>query len=353
MRLESRDFRAMLFLHFMEGKTAKESHEILSEVFSDQAPSYATAKNWFCNFRRGRESLEDDPRSGRPAEAVTPENVSAVKQMIQSDRRVTYSEIQAKLHIGSGSLHKIIHDYLGARKLVSRWIPHMLSEEQKEARVSWCHFMKQRFNSGTSRRTWDILTGDETWIYQFDPENKLQSTMWTFEGEEPPTKCRRSRSVGKVMVATFFMRSGHVATVPLQNRRTVNSEWYVRECLPKVFEAVTSKRPRTSTRGLLLHHDNASSHTAAQTLEFLHESSIQLVSHPPYSPDLAPCDFFLFPTCKTKLRGRRFETPESAVEAFLETIEELTKEEWSECFRRWFERMNSCIAAHGNYFEHL
>jgi len=55
---------------------------------------------------------------------------------------------------------------------------------------------------------------------------------------------------------------------------------------------MVQKCARTGTQGLLLHHDNVSAHTAAATLDFLAESSVQLVTHPPYSPDLAPFDWF-------------------------------------------------------------
>ncbi len=197
---------------------------------------------------------------------------------------------------------------------------------------------------------WEIPTGDETWIYQYDPETK--STVWVFEGVDPPTKFKRSRSTNKKMVPSFFMRSGHIATVPLEDRRAINSEWYTTVCLPEVFSAVAQKRPRTGTRGLLLHHDNATAHTAADTLEFLTEQGVQSVSHPPYSPDLAPCDF-LFPKCKEKIRGLRFESPEEAIDAFNLVIESVSATEWGLCFVKWFSRMKSCIEHQGNYFEHL
>ena len=67
---------------------------------------------------------------------------------------------------------------------------------------------------------------------------------------------------------------------------------------------------------MILHHDNASSHTLAQTTVFLSTQNIDLMSHPPYSPDLAPNGFFLFPYVKNKMRDQRFSTLEEAVDAF-------------------------------------
>ena len=88
----------------------------------------------------------------------------------------------------------------------------------------------------------------------------------------------------------FFAKFGHVETIPLEDKNAVTADWYVNHCLLKVFQAWSRRRLRTGVRGLLLHHDNASAHTAAVTLDFLAASDVQLVTHPPYSPDFAPCD---------------------------------------------------------------
>ena len=110
------------------------------------------------------------------------------------------------------------------------------------------------------------------------------------------------------MQSVIFAKSCHIGTVPFLERKTVNSEWYINTCLPKVFEAWSARCPRTGTRHLLLHPDNASAHTAAATLDFLQENQVQLVTHPPYSPDLAPCNYSLFPPVKEDLKGKTLET---------------------------------------------
>ena len=74
---------------------------------------------------------------------------------------------------------------------------------------------------------------------------------------------------------------------------------------------------------------------------------IKTVPHPPYSPDLAPCNFWLFP----KLRGCRYETIEEMKEAVTKVIETLTKENFYCAFQKLLERYNKGIAARGDYFE--
>ena len=222
----------------------------------------------------GARMLEDDDRCGRTATTVTAENVSRVESLIKKDPKMTYVEIQDIMMISSGCLTRILPDCLGVRKSCAHWVPHNWSEEQKRGRVDWCSQMLRKFDRGMSPRVWDIVTGDEPWVYQYDPETKQQSAVWVFPDENPPVKFKRNRSASKQMTACFFSKFGHVTTIPLEDRKTVTADWYVNHCVPKVFQAWCTQRPQTGVRGLLLHHDNASAHTAAVTLDFLTASDV-------------------------------------------------------------------------------
>ena len=173
--------------------------------------------------------------------------------------------------------------------------------------------MLQKYRRSVSKHIYDIVTGDEWWIYAYESESKQLSTVWVFQGEPNPTKVPRTRSTSKQTIACFFGKTGHVAIVPLEQSRTVNFVWYTTICLTVVFQEIRKTNRR---RRIALHHDNASSYTSAQTIAFLSAQNIDLMSHPPYSPDLAPNDFFLFPYVKNKMRGQRFSTPKEAVDAF-------------------------------------
>ena len=204
-----------------------------------------------------------------------------------------------------------------------------------------------------SPRVWDIVTGDETWVYQYDPETKQQSAVWVFPDENPPVKFKRNRSASKQMIACFFAKFDHAAAIPLENKKTVTADWHVNHCLPKILQAWCKRRFRTGVRGLLLHHDNASAHTAAVTLDFLATSDVQLVTHPPHSPDLAPCDWFLFPSVKRQLNGKQFQNAEDA-RAFIEgVISDIPQSTWSGVIDSWFERMVKCVQAEGGFFQKL
>ncbi|CAH1965442.1 unnamed protein product [Acanthoscelides obtectus] len=264
--------------HFQRQLSQQECLAELLPVFGNEAPHQSTISRWYEEFKRERVSLSDDPRVDAPKTAVTQENVNAVRKPIIEDRHVTYREIEASLKISKFSIQKILHEELGVRKLVSRWIPHLLTEEQKAARVNWCQKTLDRFNFGNSKNVYSSVSGDESWIYC----------------DEKPTKVIRSRSVSKRMVATFVSKSGHIATISLNQQRTVTANWYTTICLTK-----------------------ASSHTAQRTRQ---------------------------------LHGQRFQSPEEAVDAFKNSVLDLSANEWDKCFENWFERMQMCINLRGEYF---
>lgn len=353
MELSRVHFRAMIFYDFKSGLSQPQCLDRLRSAFGDASPSRTTVFEWYAEFRRGRCSLEDEVRSGRPVEATTDENVAAIQAIVEEDARVTVAQLEVAVGISSGSVRSILHNKLQLHKVCARWVPHQLTESQKTARVEWCQNMLARFDGGRSRGVWELVSGDETWIYCYDPETKQQSAQWTKVGGPPPQKFRRERSVAKQMVAVFVAKTGHVTTIPLEEQRTVTGKWYAANCLPKVMDAVAERRPRTRTRGMLLHHDNAPAHKAQVVVDFLASEHIQEVGHPPYSPDLAPCDFFVFPNVKRLMRGVRYESPKEAVDAFRELIESLPSSSWSSCWTKWFERMQLCIDCNGDYFEKL
>ena len=96
------------------------------------------------------------------------------------------------------------------------------------------------------------------------------------------------------MIIVFLAKFGPVATVLLQERKTVNAEWCINFGQPKVYEVRSARRPNDGTRRLLVHYDDANAHIAVATLDYLEANRVELVIQAPYSPGSAPCDFFLF-----------------------------------------------------------
>ena len=108
------------------------------------------------------------------------------------------------------------------------------------------------------------------------------------------------------------------------------------------------KRPALFKSGQWhFHQDNAPVHNSILVTDYLTKMDIKTVPHPPYSPDLAPCDFWLFP----KLTGCHYETIEEMIEALTKVIDTLAQEDFNGAFQKLLERFNKCIVAGEDYFE--
>ena len=352
MEFSREQIRSSIFVAFKNNKTPQQAKVELDAALGKHAPKVWCIQNWYRRFRDGKADVKDEARSGRPKSAVTDKNVAAVREMVVADPNVTYRNIQGNVSIGSAAVNTILKKKLKCRKLVSRWIPHELTEEQKRDRVNWCKMMKRIYKNGRSRRVWDIVTGDETWISFREPKTKAQNMVWTFENQLPPTSVRPSRFVQKRMFAIFFRKSGFLHKRMLKKGATVTALWYKRTLI-EMFKKIRKNRPRTGLRGIVLHQDNASSHTAEITFDFFQRKDIALTSHPDYSPDLAPLDFFYNDQIKKMLRGRKFSTESDLLRGIEIAIKNITKAQHRRCFDEWFERMDKCIKAKGVYFEKL
>jgi histone-lysine N-methyltransferase SETMAR len=223
----------------------------LQEAWGPNAPSQKTVKRWYERFERDDFDLYDAPRSGRPISMVTKENIDAVAKLIKDDPRITYEEIAEDLQISAPSIHTIIYDHLHLRKVTARWVPHLLKPAEMEARVRISKEMLSLFENGESSKIKLILTGDETWLYNFEPLRKSQSRQWVGENDPRPAKVVKSRYSSKQMVAVFFTIKGLVEIVALPPSQTITAQWYSDICLDTVFDSLQKSRrlkvtPRTT-----------------------------------------------------------------------------------------------------------
>ncbi|PNF37365.1 hypothetical protein B7P43_G17725, partial [Cryptotermes secundus] len=85
--------------------------------------------------------------------------------------------------------------------------------------------------------------------------------------------------------------------------------------------------------------------------QFLAKNKMAVVPHPLYSRDLAPCNFFLFPKMKIKLKGRRFDTVEEIQEETQMVPNTLPKKDFKDASEKWQKRWDQCMRSQGDYFE--
>ena len=180
-------YHAVIQYLYLKGKTGKEIQGKLADVYRSSAPAYVQVKFWVGEFKRGRTSLEDEARSGRPLDATDEEMCKKVRDLVYSDRQIQVEEIVQALGISHGSVSTILHDRLGMRKLTARWVPKSLSDEQMATRASVCSALLKRFRSKDDFLL-RLVTVDETWVHYYEPENKAQSCQWVGPASPRPKK---------------------------------------------------------------------------------------------------------------------------------------------------------------------
>jgi histone-lysine N-methyltransferase SETMAR len=325
-------------------------HQELSTAIGSNAPSYSTFARWAKRFREGREDVDDEPRSGRPISELTDRNIELVRQIINNDPHSTYDDIIAETSLSHGTVERIIHDHLKMKKVTSRWVPHELTDEQKQERVRICRENLARFQSG-SWRLCDIITGDETWIHHRQIGRKSTNKSWVGEGETPTTIVRRSKFEPRTLFCIFFKSNSPVLVHAVGKGKTIDHQYYIENCLKPVVKEIWKQRKSSGTNGVKLLHDNARPHVHSDVIDYLTKEGINIMSHPPYSSDLAPCDYWLNDYIKRHLTDQTNE--KSLARAITKIVKKIPKEEFKKTFDKLLERMEVCINNHGDYFEHL
>ena len=187
----SREQRANLKFLAKLGKTPSESFAMLQQVYGEETMSRTRAFEWHKRFKEGREEVEDDPRSGRPSTRRTADNIERVKQMVRADRRLTVRMIAEELSINKDTVWSIITENLEMRKVCAKMVPKLLSEDQKQQRVTVCQDIIERLEDDPDLLG-RVITGDESWIFEYDPETKRQSRQWKSPASPRPKKARMS-----------------------------------------------------------------------------------------------------------------------------------------------------------------
>ena len=100
-------------------------------------------------------------------------------------------------------------------------------------------------------------------------------------------------------------------------------------------------------------HDNASSHKCEVVKSFLASEKMKVLNHPPYSPDLSPYDFFLFPRLKKMLSGNKYTSRSSLGSAVYRCLQQIPKEDYLSAFHNWVKWLQKCVSVKGEYFEGL
>jgi histone-lysine N-methyltransferase SETMAR len=341
--------RYVIWFLWKQGKSPTDIHHEMTQVYEDNAPSKTMVVKWVDRFREGWDTVEDMPRSGRPTTSSSTENMKRVREALDEDRRMTVRELEEDLGIPRSSIHRIIHEDLKMTRVVARWVPRLLNENQKQERVRVCHQLLHDYESDPLFLD-RIVTGDESWFSYHMPETKQQSTQWRAPGENPPVKAKTSPSGKKRMATVFWDRRGILMIDWLPEGHTINSAYYIDQ-LNRLRVEIKNQRRGKLTHGILLLHDNARPHTSHETEAAIKELGFRVLPHPAYSPDLAPSDFHLFSKMKEPLRGKSYGSLSALASAINQWVKVTPTQFFADGIESLPKRWTKCVSVKGTYIE--
>ena len=191
----------------------------ISTAFGPSCVSYDTVRRWKKKFESGVESIKNASKSGRPKSASRKEIVSKIKEIIEGDARFTVRDIARK--VGISTVHLILKKHLKVRKISARWVPHLLTDEQKRQRVKVAKKLLRMFPKYDKKQFANVVTGDEIWVHYFEPVRKVSNKIWATKHSKRPIIAKRSLSTKKVLYAIFFSGEGVAIKVPVKKGKSI------------------------------------------------------------------------------------------------------------------------------------
>ncbi|KAL4136464.1 hypothetical protein QTP88_008012 [Uroleucon formosanum] len=183
-----------------------------------------------------------------------------------------------ELNLKRETVRKILTDDLSMKKLCANMVPKNLLAEQKHVQMSISQDCLEQVEADPTLLD-RVITGDESWYFQYDPETKRQSQQWLSPGAARPKKARMSN-------VSRFLTSKNIAVLP----------------------------------------------------------------QAPYSPDMSPCDFFLFPQTKLVVKGTHFESITDIQNAVTRVLQDIPVEAFQKCYESWKKRWNQYLRSSSNEY---
>jgi transposase len=219
------EYRAVMKFFVKEGLTPNEIHSKFVKVYGDYSPSFSTIQKWAAKFKCGRTSLEDDPREGCPKSA-TPEIIEQVHDTVLKDWRMKVHEIAETIGISKECVGYILHEELDIKKLCTRWVPRLLTADQKGTHMKISEQCLECFNKNKTHFVYRFITMDETWIHHYHQNsNSTQNS-----GQKPVVQRHRRQGWFHQQERSrhwcFGMLKAFCLLIILKSGKTITVEYY-------------------------------------------------------------------------------------------------------------------------------
>ncbi|XP_016795815.1 histone-lysine N-methyltransferase SETMAR isoform X3 [Pan paniscus] len=341
MMLDKKQIRAIFLFEFKMGRKAAETTRNINNAFGPGTANERTVQWWFKKFCKGDESLEDEERSGRPSEVDNDQ----LRAIIEADPLTTTREVAEELNVNHSTVVRHLKQ-IGKVKKLDKWVPHELTENQKNRRfeVSSSLILRNHNEPFLDR----IVTCDEKWILY---DNRRRSAQWLDQEEAPKHFPKPILHPKKVMVTIWWSAAGLIHYSFLNPGETITSEKYAQEIDEMNQKLQRLQLALVNRKGPILLHDNARPHVAQPTLQKLNELGYEVLPHPPYSPDLLPTNYHVFKHLNNFLQGKRFHNQQDAENAFREFVESQSTDFYTTGINQLISRWQKCVDCNGSYFD--
>ena len=187
-----------LFFEWKNGTSAADIHKKLRVAEGDKALSKSTIYCWIESFELGQQTIKDEICSGHPHEAVTLETIGRVEDFINENPHITTQELAEEVGISRERVEHTIHEELDMRKICKKWIPHVLTDENRRKQVEISKQLLQILESSFR----NIITGDETWIHFYTVPSK-ESNKFGLNMEKTGLKLQEQLKIAKNICFAF------------------------------------------------------------------------------------------------------------------------------------------------------
>lgn len=324
MSFTKSDKKLCAFYEHKLGHSAELATQNMRCVFGTEGLSQATVGRWLKEFKQESYTAKKPPQT-RPKKKL---EIDLLEELLRREPRSSSRDLASKIGCSHTAISRTLNQ-LGYRSKRDILVPHELEPKHLKARVDAC----QKLLSMHRSNAWldSIITCDEKWVTF---SNNALGRRWLKPGQRRGEVGRKKLTKKKVMITVWWDVFGVIYWEALPDSTTVNQHRYSRP-LDRVKKAYDETRPKTKQIYLL--HDNAKPHTAELVQKKLEKFNWLPLTHPPYSPDLAPSDYYLFLSLSNSLRNRKFETREDAVNY----IEEYFSSKPQEFFRKGIEKLTN------------
>ena len=332
MSEEQIEIRSVISFLFKQNKDNKEIYTEIQNTYGPESIAFRTVEERTKELREGTFSILDKNRSGRPEITELDEPISLY---MQENPYAQTRELAEHFHVNKATIKKMLIEHLHMTKINCRWIPHQLTDELRQLRVEKAQEMLSFFENASERDLNNVYTEDETWIC-FDNPHK---SMWVSDAEPPMTFARPNIASKKVMIAVFWSRNGILSVTARHRGQAFDRNFFLNNVIGDLQQS-------RSLRRKIVHFDNARPHLINDKLN---ELGVKRLEHPPYSPDLAPSDFFLFGYLKRQLEGILFQTEEEVLDKVKSVLHSIDKSVFRSVYDEWIQRLKICIESKGEY----